>query len=285
LQSGARLLVNVTTVPLLPMPGREWAGTIVMFEDVTVRAHLEEQLRVSERMASLGLLAAGVAHEVNTPLTGISSYTQMLLEQADPDDPRTKLLEKIERQTFRAARIVNGLLNLSRPSGIEDGDRAVVDLNIVAAEVLSLLEHQFDKGRVRVRRELAEAPVLVSGYEFKLQQVFLNLFLNARDAMPSGGWLTIVTRVDGDRAMAEVRDTGMGVSPEHLQRIYDPFFTTKGIGRGTGLGLSISYGIVQEHGGAIQCESAEGQGTTFILSFAAAGAGQPGRSRQQGTGV
>ncbi|HUU33629.1 MAG TPA: ATP-binding protein, partial [Vicinamibacterales bacterium] len=285
LQNGARLLVNVTTVPLLPMPGREWAGTIVMFEDVTVRAHLEEQLRVSERMASLGLLAAGVAHEVNTPLTGISSYTQMLLEQADPDDPRTKLLEKIERQTFRAARIVNGLLNLSRPSGIEDGDRAVVDLNIVAAEVLSLLEHQFDKGRVRVRRELAEAPVLVSGYEFKLQQVFLNLFLNARDAMPSGGWLTIVTRVDGDRAMAEVRDTGMGVSPEHLQRIYDPFFTTKGIGRGTGLGLSISYGIVQEHGGAIQCESAEGQGTTFILSFAAAGAEQPGRSRQQGTGV
>ncbi len=285
LQSDTRLLVNITTVPLLPMPGREWAGTIVMFEDVTARAHLEEQLRVSERMASLGLLAAGVAHEVNTPLTGISSYTQMLLEQADPDDPKTKVLEKIERQTFRAARIVNGLLNLARPSGVEDGDRTVVDLNTVAADVLSLLEHQFDKGRVRVRRELAGAPVLVSGYEFKLQQVFLNLFLNARDAMPSGGWLTIATRVDGDRAIAEVRDTGMGVSPEHLQRIYDPFFTTKGIGQGTGLGLSISYGIVQEHGGTIQCDSAEGHGTTFVLSFAGARAEQPGRSRQQGTGV
>ena len=248
-QSGSRLLVNITTVPLLPMPGREWAGTIVMFEDVTARAHLEEQLRVSERMAALGLLAAGVAHEVNTPLTGISSYTQMLLEQADPDDPRTKLLEKIERQTFRAARIVNGLLNLARPSGVDDGDRTVVDLNTLAADVLALLEHQFDKGRVRVRREFSDVPVMVSGFEFKLQQVFLNLFLNARDAMPSGGWLTIVTRLDGDRAVAEVSDTGVGVSAEYLQRIYDPFFTTKGIGQGTGLGLSISYGIVQEHGG------------------------------------
>ena len=284
-QGGIRLLVNITTVPLLPMPGREWAGTIVMFEDVTVRAHLEEQLRVSERMASLGLLAAGVAHEVNTPLTGISSYTQMLLEQADPTDPKTRVLEKIERQTFRAARIVNGLLNLARPSAEADSDRTVVDLNTVAGDVLALLEHQFDKGRVRVRREFADAPVLVSGYEFKLQQVFLNLFINARDAMPSGGWLTIVTRIDGGRAVAEVRDTGMGVAPDLLPRIYDPFFTTKGIGQGTGLGLSISYGIVQEHGGAIQCESTVGQGTRFILSFSGTRAEQPGRSRQQGTGV
>jgi hypothetical protein len=108
----------------------------------------------------------------------------------------------------------------------------------------------------------------VLGFEFKLQQVFLNLFLNARDAMPSGGWLTIVTRVEGGRAIAEVRDTGMGVSPEHLARIYDPFFTTKGTGRGTGLGLSISYGIVQEHEGTIECQSAIGQGTTFVIGFA-----------------
>jgi signal transduction histidine kinase len=266
----ARLLVNITTVPLLPMPGRDWAGTIVMFEDVTARAHLEEQLRVSERMASLGLLAAGVAHEVNTPLTGISSYTQMLLEQADPADPRTQVLEKIEKQTFRAARIVNGLLNLARPADAEDSERTVVDLNAVATDVLSLLEHQFDKGRVRVRRELSSTPVPVVGFEFKLQQVFLNLFLNARDAMPSGGWLTIATRLENGRAVADVRDTGAGVAPEHLARIYDPFFTTKGIGRGTGLGLSISYGIVQEHAGTIQCESAVGQGTRFVLSFAAA---------------
>ena len=106
-------------------------------------------------MASLGLLAAGVAHEVNTPLTGISSYTQMLLEQADPADPRTKVLEKIEKQTFRAARIVNGLLTLSRPNAAEAAERAPVDLNAVIGDVLSLLEHQLEKGSIKVRRELA----------------------------------------------------------------------------------------------------------------------------------
>jgi signal transduction histidine kinase len=278
---GERLLVNITTVPMLPMPGREWAGTIVMFEDVTVRAQLEEQLRLSERMASLGLLAAGVAHEVNTPLTGISSYTQMLLEAAEPDDPQRPVLEKIEKQTFRAARIVNGLLNLSRPATADDSERTVVDLNAVAADVLALLEHQFDKGRVRVRRELAAVAVPVVGFEFKLQQVFLNLFLNARDAMTSGGWLTIATRLDGDRAVAEVSDTGSGVSPEHLARIYDPFFTTKGLGRGTGLGLSIAYGIVQEHNGSIQCESAIGQGTRFVLTFDAVPAHAEPSRRQE----
>lgn len=280
-QCGQRLLVNITTVPMLPMPGREWAGTIVMFEDVTARAQLEEQLRLSERMASLGLLAAGVAHEVNTPLTGISSYTQMLLESASADDPQRPILEKIEKQTFRAARIVNGLLNLSRPTPAEESERAVIDLNAVAADVLSLLEHQFDKGRVRVRRELVAAPVTVIGFEFKLQQVFLNLFLNARDAMPSGGWLTVATRLDGDTAVAEVSDTGGGVPPEHIERIFDPFFTTKPQGKGTGLGLSIAYGIVQEHDGSIHCDSTIGQGTRFVLKFASAAA-QPEASLRQG---
>ncbi len=119
------MLVNVTMVPLQAVVGAGGdAGTIVILEDVTTRAQLEEQLRISEKMASLGLLAAGVAHEVNTPLTGISSYTQMLLEQADPADPRTKVLEKIEKQTFRAARIVNGLLTLSRPNAAEASERA-----------------------------------------------------------------------------------------------------------------------------------------------------------------
>jgi two-component system NtrC family sensor kinase len=262
------LLVNVTMVPLQAIVGLGGeSGTIVILEDITDRAQLEEQLRISEKMASLGLLAAGVAHEVNTPLTGISSYTQMLLEQADPEDPRTKLLEKIEKQTFRAARIVNGLLTLSRPSTAEASERAPVNLNTVIGDVFSLLEHQLEKGSIRVRRELAPGPVLVDGFEFKLQQVFLNLLLNARDAMPSGGWLTIATRVEGNEAVAEVSDTGSGIPPEHLTRIYDPFFTTKAIGQGTGLGLSITYGIVREHDGAIHCESAAGQGTRFTLRF------------------
>ncbi len=264
-----RMLVNITTVPLQTVAGSSQAGTIVILEDITERSQMEEQLRISEKMASLGLLAAGVAHEVNTPLTGISSYTQMLLENADPADPRTPVLEKIEKQTFRAARIVNGLLNLSRPNAAEQSERTVVDLNVVINDVLSLLEHQFEKGSIKVRRELTPEPVRVIGFEFKLQQVFLNLFLNARDAMSSGGWLTISTRADGREVVADVSDTGSGIAPEHLARIYDPFFTTKAIGQGTGLGLSISYGIVREHEATIQCDSTPGAGTRFELRFAA----------------
>jgi PAS domain S-box-containing protein len=262
-----QLLVNVTAVPLQSRGGPgALPGTILLLENVTEHARLEEQLQISEKMASIGLLAAGVAHEVNTPLTGISSYTQMLLEQADPSDPRTLLLEKIERQTFRAAKIVNGLLTLSRP-GTPGGERTNVDLNVVVGDVIALLEHQFEAGKIKLRRELSSDPVPVLAIEHQLQQVFLNLFLNARDAMPRGGWLTVHARVDGDRAIVEVADTGSGIPPEQLARIYDPFFTTKAIGRGTGLGLSISYGIVREHDGEIRCDSAIGQGTRFALTF------------------
>jgi signal transduction histidine kinase len=153
---------------------------------------------------------------------------------------------------------------LARPAS---ADRSSFDLNVVVTDVLGLLEHQFETHRIRVRRELSEAPVTVLGLEHKLQQVFLNLFLNARDAMPKGGWLSVTTRVDGRRVVAEVSDTGSGIPSEYLARIYDPFFTTKAIGQGTGLGLSITYGIVREHGGSIDCESAVGQGTRFIMSF------------------
>jgi signal transduction histidine kinase len=231
-------------------------------------------------MASIGLLAAGVAHEVNTPLTGISSFTQMLLEGADPEDPRTQVLEKIERQTFRAAKIVNGLLNLSRPGTTMNSDVAAVDVNVVIADVLSLLEHQFHLQRVTLRRELSDLPITVLGVEQKLQQVFLNLFLNAKDAMPKGGWLSIATRCDDGRAVVELSDTGSGIPAEYLARIYDPFFTTKAIGQGTGLGLSITYGIVREHDGSIDCESSIGQGTRFTLRFPLAPAERLARAAQ-----
>jgi two-component system NtrC family sensor kinase len=186
----------------------------------------------------------------------------MLLENALPDDPSTEVLEKIERQTFRAAKIVNGLLNLARPAQVDSGP---CDINAVVNDVLSLLEHQFRTGSIQVRKELADAPPVVQGIEHKLQQVFLNLFLNARDAMPKGGWLTILTRGDRDGAVVEIADTGSGIPAEELSRIYDPFFTTKEIGKGTGLGLSITYGIVQEHGGSITCDSQVGQGTRFSI--------------------
>jgi two-component system, NtrC family, sensor kinase len=267
--SASTLILNVAVVPLRASDGGEetTVGTIVILEDVTRRVELEEQLQISEKMASIGLLAAGVAHEVNTPLTGISSFTQMLLEGADPADPRTSLLEKIERQTFRAAKIVNGLLSLSRPAAPAGGEMAPVDLNTVITDVVSLLEHQFELQHIKVRRDFHAGPLVVSGFEHKLQQVFLNLFLNAKDAMPKGGWLSVRTSLDGDRRIVEVGDTGSGIPNEYLARIYDPFFTTKTIGHGTGLGLSITYGIVREHQGSIDCESVVGHGTRFTLEF------------------
>ena len=218
-KAGHTLIVNCAVVPLRTTVTDDGAteGTVVIVEDVTSRVQFEEQLQISEKMASIGLLAAGVAHEVNTPLTGISSFTQMLLEGADPDDPKTRLLEKIERQTFRAAKIVNGLLNLSRPASSAASELGVVDLNVVIADVLGLLEHQFATHSVKLRREHSERPVMVLGIEHKLQQVFLNLFLNAKDAMPKGGWLSVRTAIDGDRGVAEVADTGSGI-PERVSR-------------------------------------------------------------------
>jgi two-component system, NtrC family, sensor kinase len=256
-----RLLVNLGATPLRDSHA-DVVGSIVIIEDISSRVQLEEQLQISEKMASIGLLAAGVAHEVNTPLTGISSFTQMLLESASPEDPKTQVLEKIERQTFRAAKIVNGLLNLARPAQVDSGP---CDINVVINDVLSLLEHQLRTGSIQVRKELAASAPTVQGIEHKLQQVFLNLFLNSRDAMPKGGWLTIVTHEDHNGAVVEVGDTGSGIPADMLSRIYDPFFTTKAIGKGTGLGLSIAYGIVQEHGGTIACDSQVGQGTRFTI--------------------
>ncbi|HXK11728.1 MAG TPA: ATP-binding protein [Vicinamibacteria bacterium] len=262
---GRSLMVNVSVAPFQAAPG-ERHGTILIVDDVTARVRLEEQLQHAEKMASVGLLAAGVAHEVNTPLAGISSYTQLLRGQIDEGDPRQQVLEKIEKQSRRAARIINSLLNFSRSSGTEF-DR--VDVNKVLLDVLSLVEHQLEGSRIRVRRELAPRVPPIRGNENRIQQVFFNLVLNARDAMPSGGWLTLRTSADADTVVVEVADTGHGIRREHIKRIYDPFFTTKGIGKGTGLGLSVSYGIVQEHGGAIFVESSPGQGTTFQVALPA----------------
>ncbi|MGA8273524.1 MAG: ATP-binding protein, partial [Candidatus Sulfotelmatobacter sp.] len=198
----------------------------------------------------------------------ISSYTQMLSKQLQGDPQKSGLLEKITRQTFRASEIVNNLLNFSRTSGSEVGD---VDVNKVIADTLALLEHQFKVAKVEVENALTPKLQPIQGNPGRLQQVFLNLFLNAKDAMPGGGKLRVAT-TNGDLVRVSVSDTGSGIAPEHIQRIYDPFFTTKtspreGQARGTGLGLSVTYGIIQEHAGKISVESHPGAGTTFTLDF------------------
>jgi signal transduction histidine kinase len=192
----------------------------------------------------------------------------MLSKQLQGDPQKSGLLEKITRQTFRASEIVNNLLNFSRTSGSEVGD---VDVNKVIADTLALLEHQFKVAKVEVENTPSPKLPAIQGNPGRLQQVFLNLFLNAKDAMPGGGKLCVAT-MNGESVSVCVSDSGSGIAPEHIQRIYDPFFTTKnspreGQPRGTGLGLSVSYGIIQEHAGKIRVESHPGTGTTFILDF------------------
>ena len=243
-------------------------GRLIIVDDITERVDLEGQLSQAEKLSSIGLLAAGVAHEVNTPLAVISSYAQMLAKQVNGDAKKSELLDKITRQTFRASEIVNSLLNFSRTSSTEF---ASVDLNRVIQDTLMLLEHQLKVARVKVVQELQPQLPLIYGNTGKLQQVFLNLFLNAKDAMPSGGTLMVTTN-NGHHVQVTVADTGTGIAQEHIPRIYDPFFTTKskpktGHSGGTGLGLSVTYGIIQEHAGKIRVNSKPGEGTTFTMEF------------------
>jgi two-component system, NtrC family, sensor kinase len=239
----------------------EQIGRLVIFDDVTDRAELERRLVQADKLSSIGLLAAGVAHEVNTPLAVISTYAQMLAKQVAERRAEVAHARKDRRQTFRASEIVNSLLNFSRTSTRNWRSAA----ERVIQETLSLLEHQLKKAGVEVRTKLDPALDPVKGNPGKLQQVFLNLFLNARDAMEPRrrALLEVVTRRGENGVEVDVIDTGHGIAPEHLSRIYDPFFTTKGAKKGTGLGLSVTYGIIQEHGGAIEAHLAARRGHMF----------------------
>jgi two-component system, NtrC family, sensor kinase len=262
---GKTLTLNVSITPLVSKSG-EHIGRLLLFDDVTQRERLEEQMTQTEKLTSLGLLAAGVAHEVNTPLAVISNYIQMLGKQMPDGDPKQAIIEKIVKQTFRASEIVNNLLNFSRTSATEVVD---IDVNRVVEETLSLVAHPLKTSQIQVVRQLGETLPAVRGSANKLQQVFLNLFLNARDAMPGGGMLEVRTTAHNGSVEVEIVDTGAGIAREHIHRIFDPFFTTKASGRGTGLGLSVSYGIIKEHSGKIDVRSTVGKGTSFHLELPA----------------
>jgi signal transduction histidine kinase len=265
-------IANIAIAPLVSRDFRT-VGRIILIDDITDQTEMEGQLAQAEKLSSIGLLAAGVAHEVNTPLAVISSYAQMLARQLKGDEKLGPLLEKITQQTFRASEIVNGLLNFSRTSGAEYRE---TDVNAIIRDTLTLLDHQFKTAQIRVEMSLMSGLPPIMGNAGKLQQVFLNLFLNAKDAMAGGSapeerTLRIATEVNGHVSIS-IADSGSGIAPEHLRRIYDPFFTTKsarrdGQPRGTGLGLAVTYGIIQEHAGKIHVESQVGLGTTFYLEF------------------
>ena len=260
-------VINLAVAPLVAK-GFEPVGRLLIVDDVTERVELEDAVLQADRLSSVGLLAAGVAHEVNTPLAVISTYSQMLADRFGTGSEEAKLLGKMTEQTFRASEIVNSLLDFSRTSGAQ---MTRCDLNRAISDTLELISPQLRKARVRLELHL-DASAIIRANRGKLQQVLLNLFLNARDAMPDGGTLRVTTRTTADatgeaRAQVLVSDTGTGIEPELQRRIFDPFFTTKDSRRGTGLGLAVSYGIVQEHSGTISVQSAPGAGTTFTLEF------------------
>lgn len=271
------LVLNIALAPL--QDGQGQTGALVVVEDVTTRISLEEQLQQREKLSSIGLLAAGVAHEVNTPLTGVSSYTQMLLGMLSESDPKHALLQKVRTQAERATNIVNNLLNFSRTgNATEFGE---LDIARVLDDTLQLLEPQLRRSQIDIVRSYDPEAREVFGNAGKLQQVFTNLILNARDAIVEGGQITIATSMTDDGSLGvAISDTGIGIAPENVAKIYDPFYTTKGVGQGTGLGLAVSYGIVQEHTGRISVESTPGRGTTFRITLPTARA----RARLQAVG-
>lgn len=242
----------------------EYLGTIFIFEDITERLTIENQLMISEKLASLGLLTAGIAHEINTPLTGISSYVQLLLKSSQSSADR-EIAEKIEAQIERVAKMVRSLLSFSRG---EKGQIKKFPLKNCIGDILTLLDYRIKKQSINLNIKIPEE-IEIWGELDKLQQVFLNIISNAIDAMPDGGTLKIEAERKENQVMIKISDTGVGIKREHLNRIFEPFFTTKGYGRGTGLGLSISYQIVKEHNGDITVDSEPGKGTTFTISLPA----------------
>ncbi len=229
---------------------------------------LQTQLVQVEKMASIGQLAGGIAHELNNPLGSILGFSQLLVKDIAENDPKKHDLQRIERAAYRCKKIIESLLSFARQ---RDAEFKEVSVNDCIEETLPLCENQLAKSRIEAVRHLSPDAPKILGDSNQLQQVFTNLIVNAIDAMPGGGKLTLSTQKTADEKVeARVTDTGEGISREHIRKVFDPFFTTKEVGKGTGLGLSIVYGIVKKHNGEIKITSRPGEGTTFILEFPAA---------------
>ncbi len=261
-----RVFLNVKGALL--REGARPTGAVVLVEDITQRLALERSARQADRLAALGTLAAGLAHELNNPIGIISSRAELVLldteSQPLPEEVREDL-EVIQRHAQRVTRIAQGLLSFARQSS---GEHGPVDLNRVVDETLLLVEKLIVQDGIALKRALAPDLPPIWGDASAIQQVVMNLLTNARDAAPAGGEISIETAEAAEPAggvQLIVRDTGPGIPPELLPKIFDPFFTTKA--NGTGLGLSIAYGIVREHHGTVDVHSQPGEGTTFVLTF------------------
>ena len=249
--------------------GKTPLATIAQGQDITDRKRAEkalrksEQLRAeSEKLASIGRLAAGVAHEINNPLTGVLTFAHLLREKDNLDEQDRQDLDLVIHETKRAAEIVRSLLDFARERPVV---KQPLNVNDVIRQTLRLLGNRKAFQQITVREDFQDDLPAVDGDMNQLQQVLLNLLLNACEAMPNGGTLTISTRSRDGMVLVKLADTGCGIKQAHLEQIFEPFFSTKPIGTGTGLGLSVSYGIIRQHGGDLQVESREGEGSTFTI--------------------
>ena len=227
---------------------------------------IQAQLMQSEKLASLGRLASGVAHEINSPLTGILTFSHLLMRKLKDNPELQRELELIVRETTRVSTIVRGLLDFARESKPQ---KRPCNINELILQTLSLVEHQSVFHDIRIVKNLDPQVAMILLDANQIQQVFMNVLLNAADAMPAGGTLTITSTMAPEDSFAQVRfaDTGSGIPEKNLHRIFDPFFTTKADKKGTGLGLAVSYGIIERHRGHIEVQSEEGKGTTFTIKL------------------
>jgi two-component system NtrC family sensor kinase len=250
------------------LPEADPPSVLVVGRDITTDREMRGRMMESDRLAAVGELVAGVAHEVNNPLSSISAFAQLLLRDGGLTPAQQESLEVIKSETQRASQVVKDLLAFSRRS---DASREPLDLNSVLSRTLRLRGYQLTSNKIQLEADLAPELPAVIGDARQLQQVFLNLVTNAIQAMSplGGGTLFVTSRHDASRVLVEVGDTGPGIPDSARAHIFEPFFTTKGEGEGTGLGLSVSYGIVTAHGGTIDVVSTSSGGTTFRVSLPA----------------
>lgn len=246
-------------------------ASVGSFVDLRERLEMEralrrtqEQLLQSEKLAAMGRLTSQIAHELNNPLYGIMNTLELLKTEISLQSKRRKILEMAHSETIRLSEMLRKMLSFSKP---DQEERQPVEINSVIDEILLLHEKQFKENDIKITSTFAKGLGLVNASKNQLRQVFLNMIANARDAMPSGGTLTVTTSGNSDEISVEISDTGIGIADENISRIFDSFFTTKDEVKGVGLGLSVCYGFIKDHGGDIKVKSQVGAGTTFTITL------------------
>jgi PAS domain S-box-containing protein len=258
--------INISVDPIINKDGK-MIGAVHIVSDITDRKRAEEQLIQSEKLAGIGTLASGIAHEINNPLAGIMGYTELLLDDKENEKTRN-YAEKILKEAEKTANIIKWLSRYTRQA--KDDNILDLQLTQIIDDSLEALKHTRKSYDIQIQKDYQEIPS-IKGNKSELQQVFVNLMNNAVDAMPKGGRLDLSTAVKGEYVMVKVSDNGLGIPREKITRIFEPFFTTKEVGEGTGLGLYVTSMIVKKHHGIIDLESEVGKGTTFMLKFPRSG--------------